>query len=92
MSKTQPAKAKTATPDSLGFDVIEGMLHEFRDTKKGPTLDRLTSFTEKGLAKYMAENPAAAAKKDAAVVKEALDLAKELVLDTVKLANVAMKK
>ena len=92
MNKKPASSEKAASPPSLGFDVIEGMLHEYRDTGKSPSLNRLMSFSDKGLDKYLSENPSPPAQKDAALAKEALNLAKELVLDNVELAKASKGK
>lgn len=84
---TQAAGNQGQNPPSLGFEIIENMLHEFRGTRRSPSLERVMAAVAQGLERYSAENPSPQAKKEAAAVQQALEDSRQLVLDIVEEAK-----
>jgi len=83
-----PATAtKAQNPPSLGFEIIENMLHEFRGSGRSPSLERVVNAAVQGLERYGTDNPSPQAKKDAAAVRQALEESRQLVLDIVEEAK-----
>jgi hypothetical protein len=78
-----------ANPPSLGFESIERMLHEFRDTRRSTSLEKLVTTANQQIDQYAAQQTAPAAQRDAASIKEAVELARQLV---VQIATEAAEK
>jgi len=72
---------------SLGFEVIENMLHEFRGSGRSPSLERVMTAALQGVERYAAENPSPQAKKEATAIQQALEDSRQLVLDIVEEAK-----
>ena len=86
MSTTAPA-TKGQNPPSLGFEIIENMLHEFRGSGRSPSLERVVNAATQGLDRYGTDNPSPQAKKEAASVRQAIEESRQLVLDIVEEAR-----
>jgi hypothetical protein len=75
---------KNAGPASTGFTLVESILHEYRDTGRSATLDRIQSRCRDGLQKYQAAGSPKAAKESLAVetaVDHAVELIQTLLID-----------
>jgi hypothetical protein len=76
--------SKGQPPPTAGFEIIERLLAEYRRGGRIPTLERWLTTCAQGLSRFCAEQPGAAAKRDAEVVGRALELAKELIEEIVR--------
>ncbi|HSI32802.1 MAG: hypothetical protein ACAI43_25410 [Phycisphaerae bacterium] len=86
---TSTTPGQGGNPPSLGFEMIERMLHEFRDTKRSQSLEKLVTAANDQIDRYTAQQTAPASQRDAASVKEAIELGRQLV---VQIATEATQK
>src|SRR5207302_425135 len=71
------APQANSSPQPTGFDILERLLHEYRDTGRSATLDRWTRQFKQRLAKFRAANKARS-EAEVAVIERALNLSLEL--------------
>jgi len=76
----QRGRGAGGNPPSLGFETIERMLHEFRDTKRSPSLEKLVSSANDQIDRYLGQQTAPASQRDATSIKEAIELGRQLVV------------
>jgi hypothetical protein len=84
---TRATNGNPATPPTAGFTLIEGLLHEYRDTGRVPTLENWTTGAVQRLAQFRAANPSPQAQREATQVEQALNLAVELIAEMAKTAQ-----
>ena len=75
--------AKPPLPPTAGFKIIQRLINEYRRAGRVPTLERWLTTGAQGLHQFCAEQPGAAAKRDAELVGRALELARELMEEIV---------
>ena len=85
MTRNPGLSGKAQPPPMAGFEIIERLLAEYRRGGRIPTLERWLTASAEGLKRFCAEQSGVGAKREAEVVGRALELAKELIEEIVRM-------